>query len=187
MRQILLLAGVVICAVVTVSAQTEADLKRYFEGKHVTLMMDMPATKDGVNIYPEREQPLDYSEYAGRLKKYGISVRRGEQIMVTKIKLKDKHVEFQLGGGGYGTMGDETDSSVYVPTARKSNREKNVADELKREQDPARRRRLKEELDDLRRRREREDERNRAIAADAQEARRARIEQKALQGGSRFN
>src|SRR6267143_1838162 len=114
MRQILILAGVVICAVVTVSAQTEADLKRYFEGKHVTLMMDMPATKDGVNVYPEREQPLNYSEYANRLKQHGASVRRGEQIMVTKVKVKDKHIEFQLGGGGYGTAGDETDSSVNV-------------------------------------------------------------------------
>ena len=46
---------------------------------------------------------------------------------------------------------------------------------------------MKEEIDDLRRRREREDERNRAIAAEASEAKRARIEQKALQAGSRFN
>jgi hypothetical protein len=187
MRNILVLIMVLICAVVTVSAQTEADLKRYFEGKHVNLKMDMPATKDGVDVYPDREQPLDFSEYAGRLKKNGISVRRGEQIMVTKVKLKDKHIEFQLGGGGYGTVGDETDSSVNVPNASKTSREKNVEGELKQENDPARRKRLKEELDDLRRRREREDQRNRAMAADAQEARRARIEQKAMQGGSRFN
>ena len=46
---------------------------------------------------------------------------------------------------------------------------------------------MKEEIYDLRRRREREDERNPEIAAEAQESRRVRIEQKALQGGSRFN
>ena len=79
------------------------------------------------------------------------------------------------------------DSSVYVSSARKSSREKNLDEELKRENDSARRKRLKEEIDDLRRRREREDERNREIAAEGQESRRARIEQKALQGGSRFN
>jgi hypothetical protein len=189
MGKVLIFMMAVICAVITVSAQTELDLKQYFEGRHVTLKMDMPATKEGVNVYPERAQPLDYSEYAGRLKKYGTSIRRGEEIMITKIKLKlkDKHIEFQLGGGGYGTAGDETDSSVYVSSARKSSREKNLEEEVKRENDSARRKRLKEEIDDLRRRREREDERNREIAAEAQESRRARIEQKALQGGSRFN
>ena len=186
MRKFLFLVVVVICAVIPISAQTELSLKQYFEGKHVTLTIEMPASKDGVNVYPERAQPLDYSEYANRLKKYGTSVRRGEEIMITKVKAKDKHIEFQL-GGGYGTGGDETDSSAYVASASKTNREKSVEEELKRENDVARRKRLKEELDDLRRRREREDQRNRAIAADAQEARRARIERKALQGGSRFN
>lgn len=147
----------------------------------------MPATKDGVNVYPERAQPLNYGEYAARLKRHGTSIRRGESVMVTKVKVKDRHVEFQLGGGGYGTAGDETDASVYVPGAEKTRREKNLEEELKRENDPARRKRIKEELDDLRRERARQDRLNQAIAAEAEEARRARIEQKALQGGSRFN
>ena len=187
MRNFLFLVVVVICAVTPIFAQTELSLKQYFEGKYVTLIIDMPASKDGVNVYPERAQALDYSEYANRLKKYGTSVRRGEEIMITKIKAKDKHIEFQLGGGGYGTIGDETDSSAYVSTVGKSRREKNLEDELKNENDPKRRKRMKEEIDDLRHRREREDERNRAIAAEASEAKRARIEQKALQAGSRFN
>jgi hypothetical protein len=187
MRKILLLGAIILLAVSNAAAQTEADLKGYFEGRHVTLRIDMPATKDGVNIYPERAQTLDYSEYAARLKQNGAAIRRGESIMVTKVKLKDKHIEFQLGGGGYGTIGDETDASINVPNASKSRREKNLEAELKRETDQARRKRLKEELADLRREREREDRINRTIAADAEEARRARIEQKALQGGSRFN
>lgn len=170
-----------------VSAQTEADLKQYFEGRHVALKLDMPATKDGVNVYPDREQSINYSEYASRIKRHGTSIRCGESILVTKVKVKDKHIEFQLGGGGYGTVGDETDSSVYVQTASRSRREKHLEDELKRESDPQRRKRLKDELSDLRREREREDRINRELAADAQEAKRARIEQKALQGGSRFN
>jgi hypothetical protein len=167
-------------------AQSEADLKRRFEGQQVTLKIDMPATKDGVNIYPEKSQPMDYSQYAERLKKYGTSIRRGDEIMITKIKVKDKHVEVQLGGGGYGTIGDESDS-VYVPTASKSRREKDLEDDLKRENDSDRRKRIRRELDDLRRRREREDERNKAVAAEAQEIKKARIEEKALQAGSRFN
>lgn len=177
----------IIGAVISVSAQSEGDLKQYFEGRNVTLKLDMPATKDGVNVYPEREQPLNYGEYANRLKRHGISVRRGDMIMITKVKVKDKHIELQLGGGGYGTVGDETDSSANASSVSKSRREKNLEDALKDENDPTRRKRIKRELDELRREREREDERNKVLAAEAQEARRARIEQKALQAGSRFN
>ncbi len=181
------LLTVILLTALVASAQTEADLKRHFEGRHVTLKIDMPATKDGVNVYPERAQPFDYSEYATRLKRHGASIRRGETVMITKIKVKGRHVEFQLGGGGYGTFGDETDAHVYVPSAGKSRREKHLENELKRETNPVRRKRLKEEIDSLRREREREDRLNQAIAEEAEEARRARIEEKALRGGGRFN
>jgi hypothetical protein len=73
----------IIGGAISVSAQSDGDLKQYFEGRNVTLKLDMPATKDGVNVYPEREQPLNYSEYADRLKRHGISVRRGAMIMIT--------------------------------------------------------------------------------------------------------
>lgn len=176
----------VVAAAVTGFAQTENELKARFEGQQVTVKIDMPATKDGVNIYPEKSQPMDYSQYADRLKKYGTSVRRGEVIMITKIKVKDKHIEVQLGGGGYGTIGDES-GDVYMSSVSKSRREKDLEEELKYENDYERRKRIRRELDDLRRRRERQDERNRAIAAEAQEIKKARVEQKALQAGSRFN
>lgn len=107
--------------------------------------------------------------------------------MVTKIRVKSKHVEFQLDGGGYGTMSDETSSDVAVSTTPKTKREQNLEAELKRETDPVRRRAIKEELDDLRRDREREDARNRAEVADAEEQRAANIRQRRLEGGSRFN
>ncbi|HEV7396658.1 MAG TPA: hypothetical protein VGN86_09135 [Pyrinomonadaceae bacterium] len=174
-------------AISGVSAQTEADLKQYFEGKHVISRIDMPATKDGVSVYPERAQPMNFGEYGNRLKQHGVAVRRGEEIMITRIKLKDKHIEFHLGGGGYGTFGDDTDTSAHTSTVGKSHREKELEDEIKRESDPQRKRKLKDRLDDVRRDRERENDVRRAIAEDEAETRRARIEQKALQGGSRFN
>src|SRR5258705_6824449 len=151
MRSLFSTLVLIICAVISVSAQSESDLKQYFEGRNVTLKLDMPATKDGVNVYPEREQPLNYSEYANRLKRHGISIRRSDIIMITKVKVKDKHIELQLGGGGYGTIGDETDSSANVSGVSKSRREKNLEDTLKDENDPARRKRIKRELDNLRR------------------------------------
>jgi hypothetical protein len=57
MRNILVLVIVLICAVVSVSAQTEVDLKRYFEGRHVSLKMNLPATKDGVNVTIDIRKP----------------------------------------------------------------------------------------------------------------------------------
>ena len=168
-------------------AQSEAALRDYFEGKSVTLKVAMPGTEAGVDIYPADAKPLDYPRYAGRLKDNGTAIKAGQQAMVTKVRVKGTHVEFQLDGGGYGTMGDETSPSVSVPSAEKSKRERNLEGELKRETDPDRRREIKEELDDLRKDREREDARNRAEVADATEQKRESIRQRRLEGGSRFN
>jgi hypothetical protein len=186
-QKILILAAIILSATELTSAQTEDHLKRYFEGRRVEIKIDMPATKDGINIYPERNQLIDYNHYGNLLKTFGISVREGDRIMITKIKVKDKHIEFQLGGGGYGTLGDETSSSIYVPAASKSRREKNLEKELKYENDERRRRRIKEELDYFRRDRESEDRRNKAEVAEAEELAKQRIDDKRLQGGSRFN
>jgi hypothetical protein len=171
----------------SISAQTENDLKRHFEGRRVNLRIDMPGTEQGVDIYPGAERPLDYPRYADRLKDHGVAIESGDDAMVTKIRVKSSHIEFQLDGGGYGTMGDETSTSVHVESTPKTNREKSLESELKREKDPAQRRRLKEELDDLRSAREREDARNRAEVASAEEQREQNIRQRRLAGGSRFN
>jgi hypothetical protein len=168
-------------------AQSDNDLKRYFEGKRVTLKLAMPGTEEGVDVFPGTDRPLDYPRYAERLKDNGTAIRAGDDAMITKIRVKSKHIEFQLDGGGYGTMGDETSSSIPVESAPKSQREKNLEGELKREKDPVRRRELKEELDDLRNDREREDASNRAEVAGAEEQKKDNIRQRRLQGGSRFN
>jgi hypothetical protein len=167
--------------------QSEAALKEYFEGKTVKVKIAMPGTEDGVDIYPGTAKPLDYPRHADRLKDNGTALRAGDEALVTKIKVKSKLIEFQLDGGGYGTMGDETSSNVSVSDAPKTKREQNLEAELKRTSDPARRRQIKEELDDLKADRERENARNRANVAEAQETRKANIRQRRLEGGSRFN
>jgi hypothetical protein len=168
-------------------AQSEAALKEYFEGRTVTSKLALPGTEDGVDVYPGTARPLDYPKYAGRLKEYGTAIKSGEQVMVTKIRLKSKHLEFQLGGGGYGTFGDETSSKVNTAEAPRTKREKNLEAEIKRETDPARKRAMKEELDDLKAERERENARNRSIVAEAEESRKQNVRQRRLEGGSRFN
>jgi hypothetical protein len=49
-------------------AQSEADLKQYFEGQQVTLKLAMPGTEEGVDVYPGTDRPLDFPRYATRLK-----------------------------------------------------------------------------------------------------------------------
>lgn len=168
-------------------AQTETVLKEYFEGGTVSPKLAMPGTEDGIDVYPGSPRPLDYSQYAGRLKKFGTAIKAGEPVTITKIRLKSKHIEFQLGGGGYGTFGDETSSNVGTAEAPKTRREKNLEADIKRETDPAKKRAMREELDELQAERERENARNRSAVAEAEEHRKQNIRQMRLEGGSRFN
>jgi hypothetical protein len=184
-RSLILIAGFL--APGALHGQSEAALREYFEGRTVQVKLAMPGAEDGVDIYPGTSKPLDYPRHASRLKQYGTAIKPGTEALVTKVKVKSNLIEFQLDGGGYGTMGDETSSSVSVPNTPKTKREQNLEGELKRTSDPARRRAIKEELDDLKAEREREDARNRASVADAQEAKKANIRQRRLEGGSRFN
>jgi hypothetical protein len=183
----LVVTAFLVVATRPLAGQTETVLKEYFEGRLVSPKLAMPGTEDGVDVYPGSPRPLDYSRYANRLKEYGTAIRAGESVTVTKIRLKSKHIEFQLGGGGYGTFVDETSSTVSVPPAPVTKREKNLEAELKRETHPGRKRALKEELDELRSAREREDARNRSALAEAQEHRKQNIRQRRMEGGSRFN
>lgn len=169
------------------ATQDERTLKRTFEGTSVTVRMDLPGTEDGVDVYPERSRPIDYSQYAQRLKTYGVALHSGESVIVTKVKLKDDLIEFQLGGGGFGTSGDDTRTEVSVPPVPKSNREKDLEKLVKNETDRAKKRKLQDELDDLRDERQREDRRNQASVAGASEQRRESVRRQRADGGSRFN
>lgn len=181
-----LAASFVIAAAAPALAQNEAALKDYFEGKSIRVKIDMPATQEGIDVYPDARRPLDFGVYSNRIKSYGTALRNGDSVMITRIRVKEKVIEFQLGGGGYGTFGDDT-GTVSATTVSKSNREKDLEKAVKNERDADRKRRMQRELDDLRREREREDAMNRNIAASASEANKARIAEKRLQGGSRFN
>ncbi|HXK60288.1 MAG TPA: hypothetical protein PLP42_10385 [Acidobacteriota bacterium] len=168
-------------------AQDQAELKRHFEGMEVTVKMDMPGDKSGVDIHVEEGQRVDFSEVGKRLKRYGVSIRRGDRAMVTLVKVNKRNIEFQLDGGGYGTLGDSVPGSsisTYVP---KSDREKRLEEEVKRERDPKQKRRLQEQLDHLRADRERQEAHLRAEAARVELLRQAEERERRLNSGSRFN
>ena len=187
MSRLLTIAALLVLAPSTVLAQDEAALRRHFEGRTVFVRLDMPGTSKGIDVWPEREQAFDAPEYAERLKRHGTAIPMGGPAMVTRVKVKGRHIEFQLGGGGFGTFGDPGSTSVSFTPAEKTLRERNLERALERETDRRRRADMREELDLLRKEREREDQRLRVIAAQAEEQRRANVHRLASQGGSRFN
>ncbi len=96
MRRIFSVLFILIATAFSVAAQSETDLKNYFQGKAVTVRIDMPATSAGVNIYPERAQSLDYNEYNERLASSGAAIQRGKSAMISKLRVKGNHIEVQL-------------------------------------------------------------------------------------------
>lgn len=169
------------------AAQNESALREYFEGKRVTLRMDMPGTSDGVDVHADAKRAIDFAKYRDALKRYGTAIRAGDTIVVTLVKVKKDLIEFQLSGGGFGTFGDDTSTSANIPLVEKSEREKNLEKRVRDEDDRDRRRQLERELDDLRNRRERENRRIMAERERVEELKRERIAEERLRGGSRFN
>jgi hypothetical protein len=180
-------AAIVVAAAAPAAAQSEAALKTFFEGQRVTLRVDMPGTSDGVDVHADAPRAVDFNEYRDDLKKYGTAVRAGDTVTVTLVKVKKDLIEFQLAGGGFGTFGDDTSTSVYIPHVDKSEREKGLEKRVKEETDRDRRRELQRDLDELRERRERENRRIDIERERAEEKKKERIALKRLEGGSRFN
>ena len=106
--------------------------------------------------------------------------------MLTKARLKDKVIEFELSGGGYGTFWDES-GSVSANMVPKSYREKDLENRLRSTTNADDRRRIERDLDYETRERQRRESQERAIAQQATEAKEQRIASKRLDGWSRFN
>lgn len=167
-------------------AQDEAALKKAFEGKEVMVLLDMPATHRGVDLYLQREPEIEFAEYARRTKDFGIALRKEDRVMITLVKVNKKNIELHLGGGGYGTWGDDT-GTVTADYIGKSRREQDLEKERRNTSDPDRRRAIDRELGYLRDARERE-QRAAQREADALSAiKRREVAVKRLDGGSRFN
>jgi hypothetical protein len=178
-----LLLGLAACALLQAN---EAELRRAFEGKQVILRIDMPGTHNGVNLRLDRDEPMDWREYSRRIKTYGVSIPKGQTAMVTSLIIKKDLIELHFDGGGYGTFGDDTSTTVstYVP---KSRYESDLERDIRRETDPVRRRRLQADLDRERSRRFREEARLRAVAEPVNAMKRQEVMDRRLRGGSRFN
>lgn len=188
MRLLIVVTGLT-CLTRIAWGQNEAALRAAFEGKTVTVKIEMPGTSRGVDIYPMNATPLDVRELANRLKEYGTALKPGQQVMVTKVVIKgNSHIEFQLGGGGYGTFGDDLGAKVYAPDQGETKAEKALKDSIKASGCcPTKRKQFEKELSSLRSERERENATAEAEAQLANQAREANLRLKRMESGSRFN
>jgi hypothetical protein len=164
----------------------EKVLRQFFEGRSVTVYIDMPATSKGIDVYVGRPEPLEPAKVQERVGGNGVAIRDGQNVRITRINLKDDTIEFQLDGGGFNWFWDSS-GSVSTPYSGKSTYEADLERDIKRETDPKRKRDLQRDLDRERNRRYREEQANREIAEAANEIRREKDRQRALDGGSRFN
>lgn len=178
-----LLLGLAACALLQAG---EADLRRAFMGKQILLKIDMPGSHHGVDLNLDRDDPMDWKQYSQRIKNFGVSIPRDRTATVTSIVVKKDLIEFQLDGGGFGTFGDDTSTTVstYVPKSRYEN---DLERDLRRETDPYRRRRIQADLDRERSRRYREERIARQQAEGASAMKRQEVMDKRMRGGSRFN
>jgi hypothetical protein len=166
-------------------AQNEAALKRYFEGKSVTVKVDMPASHQGIDLRFDKDPPFNSGENASRIRNYDVAIREGARARVTSIKLKDDMIEFHLDGGGF-NWGSEKTTKSYEYTS-KTSREEDLDNEIKHETDQKRKRRLEEERDELRRIRERRDSLMKLEIDEYNRIAHQNDQDKALRSGSRFN
>ncbi len=174
-----------------ISAQDEGTLRHAFEGKTVIVKIDMPGSSTGVNVHPSGSEPIDFRKVAKDLKQYGTGVHAGQSIMVTKVHIKGHHIEFQLGGGGFGTFADYAATANTASTVPyyegKSRREKSLEHDLKYETNSQERREMKEELDDLRRERRHDNAWEASAATRANVDAEREMRQRRAEAGSRFN
>lgn len=164
-----------------------SDIQNYFQGKQVQVKIDMPGTQQGVDLRFDRGTPMDWKQYSSRLKQFGVAIPKDQRATVTTIVVKKDMIEFQLDGGGFGTFGDDTKTTVDAKPVEKSNYEKQLEQDIANTDDPDRKRDLQRSLDRERDRRERQDAANRRAAQVASQIKSQQVAENRMRGGSRFN
>jgi len=106
---ILLSPGMILAGV---SKQTKDSLDKLLLGKEVKPLVELPATKEGLDVYfvtPHGkrvdERGLDLGEMSKELKSKGVGVEALQWETITDVKIDSDHVEIHLGGGGEGRRG----------------------------------------------------------------------------------
>ena len=91
------------------SKKAEVNFEKMFLGKDVEALLDMPAYKDGLDLYVNAksdkhldDRGIDLKEMSKYLKEKGVGVEREEWVTITDVKVDSDRIEVHLGGGGEG-------------------------------------------------------------------------------------
>jgi hypothetical protein len=91
------------------SEKSKVGFTRLLLGKDVKALLDLPAYKEGLDLYlnPKSdkrldERGIDLKDLGKYLKEKGVGVERDEWVTVTDVKVDSDRIEVQLGGGGEG-------------------------------------------------------------------------------------
>jgi hypothetical protein len=95
-----------------VSKQAKADLDKLLLGKEVRPLIELPATKEGLDIYfvaPHGkrvdDRGVDLGAMSKELKSKGVGVEAQQWETITDVKVDNDRIEIHLGGGGEGRRG----------------------------------------------------------------------------------
>lgn len=165
----------------------QSSLQSAFVGRQVRIEIDLPGTQQGVDLRVERDDPMDWKAYTGRLKQFGAAIRSGDRATVTTLVVKKNLIEFHLDGGGFGTFWDDTRTTVTPYQIEKSSYERQLENDIRNTSDPQKKRDLQRELDRVRYRREREQAADNRAAQIASQLKAQEVADKRIRGGSRFN
>jgi len=93
-----------------VSKQTKESLDKLLLGKEVKPLVELPATKEGLDVYivtPHGkrvdDRGVDLGEMSKELKSKGVGVEAQQWETITDVKVDGDRVEIHLGGGGEGS------------------------------------------------------------------------------------
>ncbi|MFZ0771369.1 MAG: hypothetical protein WCA49_17115 [Candidatus Sulfotelmatobacter sp.] len=112
-------AGLLGAAQASTSKDAQDQLNTLLLGKDVRALVDLPAYKDGVDVYylaPSNkradERGVDLAEMTKWLKEKGVGVERDEWVTITNVKIDSDKVEIHLEGGGEGRRGSNHANKV---------------------------------------------------------------------------
>ena len=114
-----LVVGLLGAAHASASKEAQEQLSALLLGKDVRALVDLPAYKDGVDVYyvpPSNKRTdnrgIDLAEMSKWLKAKGVGVERDEWVIITNVKIDNDKVEIHLEGGGEGRRGSNHASKV---------------------------------------------------------------------------
>src|SRR5215831_14058924 len=106
-------------AVARTSEASRTALTQLLLGKEVKPLLQLPATKEGIDIYYSRkgdridERGLDMEDLTKWLKEKGVGVEANQPVPITEVRIGGDKVEVHLAGGGQGRRGSKHDDTGY--------------------------------------------------------------------------